>query len=237
VQDVATAYGLGGPTGIDLPNESSSIVDSPAVHAAEHKQYPTLYPNGQWFTGDNIEMAFGQGGTVLTPLGLANAYATFANGGIRYQPEVAAAVVSSSGRIVQRYGPRIAARIALPPSVRDPILQGLLGVVNSPSGTAYGTFHAYTNFNLSSFPIAGKTGTASNAPGEEPNSWFVGFGPVDHPRYVVLCVVAQGGYGADAAAPVVAQTFDYLVQHPVGGLRLPVVHVQHLGTAPGSSRR
>jgi hypothetical protein len=41
---------------------------------------------------------------------------------------------------------------------------------------------------------------------------------------VVLCVIGQGGYGADAAAPVVAQTFDYLVAHPVGPLVVPGKH-------------
>jgi penicillin-binding protein 2 len=224
IQDIATAYGLNGPTGIDLPYESSSIVDSPLVHANEHRQYPTLYPNGNWYTGDNIEMAFGQGGTTLTPLGLANAYATFANGGTRYIPEVAAAILSPGGKVIIRYGPRIAGRVPLPPSTRNPILQGLLGVVNSPSGTGYSAFHAYANFNLNSFPIAGKTGTATVLLGTrklEPNSWFAGFGPVYSPRYVVLCVIGQGGYGANAAAPVVAQTFDYLVAHPVGPLVLP----------------
>ena len=228
IQDVADAYGLGAPTGVDLPNESSSIVDSPKVRIAEHKQYPSDYPNWQWYTGDNVEMAFGQGGTVLTPIGLADAYATFANGGTRYQPEVAAGIVSPAGKVVQLYGPKIEGKVALPAAVRNPILEGLLGVVNNPSGTAYATFHQYANFNLSSFPIAGKTGTASNPNQEEPNSWFVGFGPVGHPKYVVLCVIAQGGYGADAAAPVVAQTFDYLVRHPVGALHLPVVHTQRL---------
>lgn len=223
IQDVATAYGLNGPTGIDLPDEAPSIVDSPLVHYNEHHQYPKLYPNGGWYTGDNIEMAFGQGGTTLTPLGLANAYATFANGGTRYTPEVAAAVYSPSGHLVVRYAPRIAAHVPLPPSTRNPILQGLLGVVNDPSGTGYGAFHTYANFNLNSFPIAGKTGTASNQ-GKEPNSWFVGFGPAYSPRYVVLCVIGQGGYGADAAAPVVAQTFDYLVAHPVGPLVVPGKH-------------
>jgi len=227
IQDIATAYGLNGTTGIDLPYEASSIVDSPQVHANEHHQYPTLYPNGGWYTGDNIEMAFGQGGTTLTPLGLANAYATFANGGTRYIPEVAAALYSPSGRLLLRYGSRVAARVALPPATRNPILQGLLGVVNSPSGTGYSAFHAYANFNLSSFPIAGKTGTATVLNGTkklEPNSWFVGFGPVYSPRYVVLCVIGQGGYGANAAAPMVAQTFDYLVAHPVGSLVLPGQH-------------
>ncbi|HEV3212653.1 MAG TPA: penicillin-binding transpeptidase domain-containing protein [Acidimicrobiales bacterium] len=226
IQDVAAAYGLAAPTGVDLPYESASIVDSPKVRIAEHKACPspTCFPNWQWYTGDNIEMAFGQGGTVLTPIGLANAYATFANGGKRFTPEVAAAIVSSSGHVVQRYMPKLAGTVSLPPSVRDPILQGLLGAVNNPHGTAYATFHQYANFNLAAFPIAGKTGTASIVKGQEPNSWFVGFGPVGHPRYVVLCVIAHGGYGADAAAPVVAQTFDYLVQHPVGPLRLPSVH-------------
>jgi hypothetical protein len=36
----------------------------------------------------------------------------------------------------------------------------------------------------------------------------------------VLCVIAQGGYGADAAAPVVAETFNYLVAHPIGPVKL-----------------
>ena len=85
----------------------------------------------------------------------------------------------------------------------------------NPKGTAYGTFKSIIKFSLASFPIAGKTGTASNAPGLEPNSWFVGFGPANKPKYLVLCVVGEGGYGADAAAPVVAQIFNYLVAHPV----------------------
>jgi hypothetical protein len=48
---------------------------------------------------------------------------------------------------------------------------------------------------------------------------------------VVLCVVAEGGYGADAAAPVVAQTFNYLVAHPIK----PVTLKPQL-TAPGSQK-
>jgi penicillin-binding protein 2 len=225
IQNIAAAYGLDTPTGVDLPNESSSIVDSPQVQLREYQQYPKDYPYWRWYTGNNIEMAFGQGGTVLTPLALANAYATFANGGTRYTPEVAAAIVSPSGHVVVRYGPKKVGRVDLPPSVRNPILQGLEGVVNSPTGTAYAPFHEYADFNLSTFPIAGKTGTAS-VDGLEPNSWFVGFGPVGSPRYVVLCVIGEGGYGADAAAPMVAETFNYLVHHPVGPLKLPA----HMGS-------
>jgi penicillin-binding protein 2 len=215
IQNVGALYGLDDPTNVDLPNEVTGRIDSPTVRKELHAASPANFPNVSWYTGDNIEMAFGQGTTAVTPIELANAYATFANGGTRYEPEVAAAVINAHGKVVERYAPRVLGHVSLPPSVRNPILAGLTGVVENPSGTAYSTFHSMSNFSLAAYPIAGKTGTATTSPLLEPNSWFVGFGPTTHPQYVVLCVVAQGGYGADAAAPVVAQTFNYLVAHPI----------------------
>lgn len=220
IQNVAAEYGLSQTTNVDLPYEAQGRVDSPAVRKALHAEAPKAFPHASWYTGDNIEMAFGQGTTAVTPIELANAYATFANGGTRYAPEVAAAIINPHGKVVIRYQPRVLGHVSLPPGVRNPILQGLTGVVNDPRGTAYGPFHSITNFSLSSFPIAGKTGTATTSKLLEPTSWFVGFGPTTHPKYVVLCVVDQGGYGADAAAPVVAETFNYLVAHPVPPLKL-----------------
>ena len=218
IQTVAAKYGLGQYTNIDLPNEVQGRVDSPSVRQALHAQAPKAFPNVSWYTGDNVEMAFGQGSTAVTPIEMASAYATFANGGTRYQPEVAAGIVSPGGKTILKYGARVLSHVSLPPSVRDPILQGLIGVVNNPAGTAYYPFHHYASFDTNSFVVAGKTGTASNAYGEEPNSWFVSFAPAQSPKYVVLCVIGQGGYGADAAAPVVAQTYDYLVKHPISPL-------------------
>ena len=227
IQNVAHQYGLDQYTNVDLPNEVEGRVDSPTVRIALHKAAPLAFPNDTWYTGDNIEMAFGQGSTAITPIAMADAYATFANGGTRYAPEVAAAVVSPTGRVVVRYGPRVLGHVSLPASVRDPILQGLEGVVQNPSGTAYGTFQHYATFSQSVFPVAGKTGTAStgyypNGKPLEPNSLFVGFAPANAPKYVVICVIAQGGYGADAAAPVVAEAFDYLYKHPVKPVVLTV---------------
>jgi penicillin-binding protein 2 len=220
IQNVAHQYGLDQYTDIDLPDEVQGRVDSPQVRKELHAEAPKDFPYVSWYTGDNIEMAFGQGTTALTPIALANAYATFANGGTRYAPEVAAGIVNAHGQIVVRYGPRVLGRVSLPPRVREPILAGLEGVVMNPAGTAYAPFHDNINFSLSTFPIAGKTGTATNGGiGIEPNSWFVGFGPATHPKYVVLCVIEEGGYGADAAAPVVARTFNYLVAHPIGAVK------------------
>lgn len=220
IQKVASDYGLDSPTQIDLPNENVGRVDSPTVRKALHDAAPEAFPNVDWFTGDNLQMAFGQGSTAVTPLEMANAFATFANGGTRYAPEVVSAVVDARGKVIQSYEPKVLGRVSLPERIRGPILQGLLGVVSSPDGTAYSPFRRYSNFSLRDFPVAGKTGTASNSPGQEPNAWFVAFGPVPHPKYVVLCVIGKGGYGGSSAAPVVAQTFDYLVKHPVKPIRI-----------------
>ena len=137
IQNVAAEYGLTSPTNIDLPDEATGRVDSPEVRKQLHAEDPKAFPQRDWYTGDNIEMAFGQGSTSLTPIALANAYATFANGGTRYAPEVAAAVVTPEGKVVVRYTPRVLGHVNLPASVRDPILQGLSGVVQSPNGTGY----------------------------------------------------------------------------------------------------
>ena len=215
-ENVAAEYGYGQPTGIDLPEESLARVDSPKERIKLHEENPVAFPYDTWTTGDNLEMAFGQGETIITPLEQAVAYATFANGGTRFAPEVAAGVVSPTGKVVERFAPRVTGRVSLPTEVYQPILSGLQGAISNSDGTAYLPFQG---FPLSTFPLAGKTGTAS-VTGEEPTSWFVAFGPLPDPQYVVAVVIDQGGYGADAAAPVARKVFDYLVGHPVGPVKI-----------------
>ena len=232
IQDVAAQYGLGQASGIDLLGGSVGRVDSAIERQKLHASAPKAFPNTTWYQGDNIEMAFGQGATAVTPLEMAIAYSTFLNGGTRYAPEVAAGLVSSSGELIRQYPPRVTGHVALTPAISDPILQGLLGVVQSPNGTAYETFKQYAHFNEATFSVGGKTGTASNSPGQEPNSWFVGFGPNPNPQYVIVCVIDQGGYGASAAAPVVAQTFNWLATNPVGPVKFPTASSPATATPP-----
>ena len=211
IQDQAAQYSLGQLTGIDLPGEVQGRVDSQAERVKLHAANPKAFPNTTWYTGENIEMAFGQGGTYITPIEQAVAYATFANGGTRYAPQVAAAVVSPTGKVVKRFAPQVTGHVNLSPTVYQALMTGFTGVVNNADGTAYGTFQGLN------FPggLAGKTGTADTVPGKEPTAWFVGFGPTANPQYVVVCVIDQAGYGAAAAAPVVRNVFDYLATHPI----------------------
>jgi penicillin-binding protein 2 len=188
--------------------------------------------------GDNIETAFGQGETLVTPIQQAVAYATFANGGTRYQPEVAAAIVSPSGKLVKQFAPKPTGTVSLPPSTYQPMLAGFEGVVNEKAGTAYLAFSQYAKFPMASYVIAGKTGTADVGPNKEPNSWFVGFGPVNHaptdPEYVVVVVIDHGGYGAQAAAPAVAQIYNYLYANPIQPVQLPTASRQPSATPPST---
>ena len=225
IQQMAADYGLGEPTGIDLPGGYDGQVDSATLRATQHRENPTAFPYPSYYVGDNIETAFGQGETLVTPIQQAVAYATFANGGTRYQPEVAAAVVSPSGKVVTQFAPKVTGHVPLPASTYGPMLAGFEGVVANPAGTAYGSFQQYAKFPMSSYPIAGKTGTADVGPNKEPNSWFVGFGPTNHaadqPEYVVVVVIDHGGYGAQAAAPAVAQIYNYLYTNPLQPVQLP----------------
>ncbi len=220
IQNQAAQYGLGELTGIDLPGESDQArVDSLAEDLKLHAESATGFPNTTWNTGDNVEMAFGQGATVITPIEQAVAYSTFANGGTRYAPQVAAAIVSPKGKVIKRFAPRVTGHVNLPASTYNALLAGFTGAVQSasPKGTAYGIP------GLLSFPggVAGKTGTADSEINKEPTAWFVGFGPTADPQYVVVCVIDQAGYGATAAAPVVGDIFSYLAAHPVTAPGLP----------------
>ncbi len=213
IQNEATAYGEGTITGIDLPGEAQGRVDSYLTRAKLHAEAPKAFPyTASWFTGDNIEMAFGQGETVLTPIEQAVAYSTFANGGTRYAPQVASEVVDPvTGQAIKKITPQVTGHVTISPANYSAMLQGFEGVISSPHGTGYGAFQGFP----SSWNLAGKTGTASNQAGEEPNSWFVAFGPNPNPQYVVLAVIAQGGYGADAAAPLVRNIFNYIAANPI----------------------
>jgi penicillin-binding protein 2 len=216
IQNQAAQYSLGELTGIDLPGETPGRLDSQTERLKLHAESPTGFPNTTWYTGDNVEMAFGQGATVITPIEQAVAYSTFANGGTRYAPEVAAAVVSPSGKVIKRFAPKVTGHVNLPPSTYAALMTGFEGVVQG-NGTAASTF---AGFN---FPggIAGKTGTADTEIGKEPTAWFVGFGPTVNPQYVVVCVIDQAGYGATAAAPVVRSIFSYLAANPVTAPGVP----------------
>ncbi len=209
LHDTAVSYGLAQPTGIPTGNEAVGFIPDAATEAERHKEAPKAF-NGQWLPGDSENVAVGQGDVLVTPLQLANAYATFANHGTRYQPQVVQAILKPGGDptkpadVLTVVKPVVAGHVDLPPAMYNPILSGLQGVVSSPKGTAY---QAFAGFNLQAVPLAGKTGTAE-VTGKADTSLFASFGPVGSPQYAIVAVLEQSGFGADAAAPVVRHVWE-----------------------------
>ena len=137
---------------------------------------------------------------LVTPLQLANAYATLVNGGTVYSPNIAREVrAPSSDEVVRTIDARPLSTVELPAQIRQPILDGLIGALNQPGGTAFGTFQSFPE----GFTLGGKTGTAET-PGDEraDNALFVAFGPMQSPQYVVVAVLEESGFGGVAAALV-----------------------------------
>ena len=213
IQDTAHSYGFGAKTGIPIGGESRGLVPDPTTRRKEFQQYPNLYATGTWFTGDNVNLAIGQGELTVTPLQLANAYATFANGGTLYQPQVAIDSETQQGQKLMTVGTKAIGQVPLSPGDRAAMLAGFTGVVENGNGTAHG---AFSGWPFTGLQVAGKTGTAQ-VQGKEPTSVFVSWAPADHPQYLVAVFEEQAGYGAGAAAPVARRILAGLYNLPTPG--------------------
>jgi len=218
LQEVAARFGFGRQTGITLPAERAGRVPTPELKQRLHDEAPEVFPYGEWFTGDNVNTAIGQGDVLATPLQLVNAYSTLANGGTVYQPNIVWRVLEAGtggggGRavppapvVVREIQPRVQSTVELPDELRGPIVQGLVDATSAPYGTAAAAFAG------SDVPMAGKTGTAQKGSrlASEETSLFVAFGPATAPQYTVGVVMEEAGFGSSAAAPVARVIVDGL---------------------------
>jgi penicillin-binding protein 2 len=212
LQNVAAQFGLGKPTGIALPNESTGKIPTPQSYVNDHAANPKVFVQSQWYPGNSDQVAIGQDEDLVTPLQLANAYSAFANGGKLMAPLLAVDAESAAGTVVKAYQPKVVNTIPYQPAWRAALLAGFQGVVNNPHGTAYGVF---AGTPLAAMNVAGKTGTAQvNAPRQD-TSVFTSFAPATSPRFVVDAFVEDAGYGASVAAPVVREIYDSLFNLPL----------------------
>ncbi|MBA2637366.1 MAG: hypothetical protein H0U79_03935 [Solirubrobacterales bacterium] len=154
-----------------------------------------------WTVGDNVNLAVGQGDLQASPLQMAVAYAAVANGGRVPRPHIGLEVEDGRGRLLQRIERDPARRIDLPAGHRGAILAGLRLAAGAPGGTSYDVFKDWPR----DLPIYGKTGTAERSSRPDDQSWYVAYVPAGRGKapIVVAATVEDGGFGAEAAAPVV----------------------------------
>lgn len=197
LQGWSRKFGFGEKTEISLPSESPGRVPDPQWKE-EHYSDPQMKV---WLPGDDVNLAIGQGDLLVTPLQLARAYAALVNGGKVYRPQLVREVRRYDGTLARRVEPELQWSIPIASS-RLSIIKSYLGSVVE-EGTAK---KAFSDFHVR---VGGKTGTAE-VQGKEDFAWFVGFAPLDNPRYVVVVLVEEGGHGGEIAAPAVRRILAYL---------------------------
>jgi penicillin-binding protein 2 len=201
-------FGFGKPTGVDLPLETSGTVPD-AKFMLDH---PELYPDGP-IPGVNILLSIGSGEMRATPMQLATAYLALANGGKICKPHLVDHIEDAQGNTVKQIGTRCYADLPYTQAQLDYIVQDGLAQVTQSGGTAG---LAFSGFPLSTIPVAGKTGTAERPPFQD-TSWFAAIVPAYQPKYVVIAMVEQGGFGSTTAAPIVRHVIERMYDLPVSG--------------------
>lgn len=204
IQDTAKALGFGAETGVALPAEVAGRVPTPESRRKLHEKQPDQYITGDWFSGDNVNLAIGQGELTVTPLQLASVYGSFATG-VAYNWNVALRVEEPGGGATRRISPRRLEGPAISERTREAVMAGLRGATTVERGTATAAFAGFPG----SFPVAGKTGTAQAMPKQD-TALFVALAPANDPRYAVAVVMEQAGYGATSAAPVARRILGQL---------------------------
>jgi penicillin-binding protein 2 len=199
----AKLFGLGGPTGVELPGEVEGVVPNPAWKRRVVKE--------QWYTGDDWISAIGQGFYTATPLQMAMVAAALANGGTLMKPQLVSELTDARGRSIRQFPPEAVRRLPADQAniqlVREGVRAGML-IGKSPYGTSY----TGTSFDskLPEVAIAGKTGTAEygleGTEGAAPNKlpthgWFIFWAPHEAPR-IAGSVFVKRGRGSQEAAKV-----------------------------------
>lgn len=180
IANMARAFGLGSPTGIQqLPEEAGQILD----------------PDSQL---EAVLQAIGQGKVLVTPLQVARFTAAIANGGTLYRPQVVETIQPVDGDAVLVFKPEANGTLPLRAENLD-ILKEAMFMVTDTRGTAY------NNIRGLQFSVAGKTGTADNE-GGVPHGWFAGFTDNEAntglPDLAIVVIVENIGQGSDYGVPL-----------------------------------
>lgn len=203
LHDYLAAFGFGTKTGLDYPQESRGILKKVT----------------KWYGTENHTVSYGYGYAV-TPLQMAAAVNTVANGGVHVAPRLVSAVIGRDGR--RRDSPQSATNTVLTPATALAMTDMLKGVVCNGTGVLA---------QVRGMQVAGKTGTGYKA--QENGTYltekgarqyfasFVGYFPADAPRVTVLVSIdepapeSRDRFGGTAAAPVFARVVP-AIMHELG---------------------
>lgn len=201
IAKMARRLGLGARLDFDIPGEGPGLMPDRAWKARTQKEKT-------WHQGETLNVSIGQGQVLTTPLQLATMTARLVNGGKAVKP-ILVRSIEDEGNQIPKWD-----SLGLDPRHLKVVCEGMNAVVNGGRGTA-----GASKIREEGYSMGGKTGTAQvqritmaqRLAGikNEDLPWrsrhhalFVGYGPVEDPRYVTAVVVEHGVGGSKAAAPI-----------------------------------
>ena len=200
-------FGFGLKTGIDIDGELAGILPDRAWKAKNRPKDPKLH------VGDQVSLGIGQGFNTFTPLQLAYATSVLANRGVAYKPHLVKRVQDARTSEYRLTQPTPAYTVPLKPAHIDAVLRGMAGVVTEGTGR--------TAFLKAKYISGGKTGTAQVfglrggdyiasqvAERLRDHAWYIALAPIEKPTIALVAFVENGGFGAEAAAPIARKVMD-----------------------------
>ncbi len=198
--DMARRFGFGQKTGLPLRDEAAGLVPDNEYMKRVHKR--------KFYDGDTANLSIGQGDLEVTPIQMAQAMATLANGGTFHQTRLVEQVQTLDNGIASAYQVRARRDVGLTEDVVETLKKGMSMVVDSGMGTAH-------QAHVPGVDVGGKTGTAQWGAGNNDKSksrtawWFVGFAPVDKPQYAFAAVVegdaGDNRHSGTTAVPIIGK--------------------------------
>lgn len=177
-------FGFGGTLKTDIPGVKNGLV--PGVDF-----YNKWYGEGRWAFSTIFSLSIGQGELGVIPIQMANLAAIIANKGYYYPPHILKKIegVDTIPNLftTKQY-------VGIDSVYFNPIIQGMLAVVDEPGGTA-------RRAKINGISVCGKTGTAQNPHGED-HSVFIAFAPMENPKIAIAVYVENSGFGGTWAAPI-----------------------------------
>ncbi len=198
-------FSFGRKTGIDIEGELIGVLPSRAWKRERFKD--------KWYLGDSISAGIGQGYNAFTPLQQAQAIAIIANEGVALAPHLVKSVENVKDGTVRQIALQPTQALNVKPEHLEVIKNALIGVPRE--GTSARAFVG------TQYISAGKTGTAQvySLKGEKysarvderlrDHAWYLAYAPAGHPRIAIAVLVENGGFGAQAAAPIARAVLDY----------------------------
>lgn len=209
LSDLATNLGLNSTYNIGLSNAQKGLIPN--------KKWKKSNLEQGWYQGETLITSIGQGYNLTSPLQLASMYSALLNGGKFPSPKL---IKNEPSKYLGE---------KLNPNDQKAILNALKAAVQEPLGTAYKLNLDNPNF----VKIGGKTGTSQVVRIKEEDreddlyktkeiedrfkdhSVFVGYAPIDEPKYIASVIIENGGSGSAVAAPIAHKVLNFAYQENV----------------------